>query len=302
MKSYEMLMPLAAQTETAVALGYFDGVHLGHRAVLCAAVKAAKEQGLCSAAFTFALPESGGFKGKHILSAQEKHRRIESLGIEHYMRPPFDAFCALSPKAFVFDLLQNMFHAKLVFCGANFTFGKDKAGDVALLKTLCSAAGIGVCIVEMAQYQGVVISSTRIRNTLAQGDMADTNAMLGAAYCIDFPVQHGKAFGRTLGLPTLNQIYPAGMQIPKSGVYITSVQLADGTVHPGATGLGTRPTVHGEGITCETFLPQFSGDLYGEIVRTSFCQYLKPTMKFTDKEALKEYIQSAAEAAQAYFR
>ncbi|MEG2841886.1 MAG: riboflavin biosynthesis protein RibF, partial [Ruthenibacterium sp.] len=103
MKSYETLTPLAAQNKTAVALGYFDGVHLGHRAVLCAAVKAAKTQGLASAAFTFALPETGGFKGKRILSADEKHRRIESLGIEHYIRPPFAAFCALSPEAFVRD-------------------------------------------------------------------------------------------------------------------------------------------------------------------------------------------------------
>ncbi|MEG1639890.1 MAG: riboflavin biosynthesis protein RibF [Ruthenibacterium sp.] len=301
MKSYETLTPLAAQNKTAVALGYFDGVHLGHRAVLCAAVKAAKTQGIASAAFTFALPETGGFKGKRILSADEKHRRIESLGIEHYIRPPFAAFCALSPEAFVRDLLQNTFGAKLVFCGADFTFGKDKAGDTALLKTLCAAADIGVCIVDTAQYQGEVISSTRIRTALAAGEIAAVNAMLGEDYCIDFPVRHGKAFGRTIGLPTLNQIYPTGMQIPKSGVYITQVQRADGSVYAGATGLGTRPTVDGEDITCETFLPDFSGDLYGERVRTRFCTYLKPTVKFSDKEQLKAYIQGAANAARAYF-
>ncbi|MEG0911224.1 MAG: riboflavin biosynthesis protein RibF [Ruthenibacterium sp.] len=302
MKSYETRTPIAAQNGTAVALGYFDGVHLGHRAVLCAAVKAAQTQNLASAAFTFALPETGGFKGRRILSEDEKHRRIESLGIEHYIRPPFAAFCDLSPEAFVHDLLQDTFGAKLVFCGADFTFGKDKAGDVAQLKTLCAAAGIGVCIVETAQYHGEVISSTRIRTALAEGDMAAANAMLGEDYCIDFPVRHGKAFGRTIGLPTLNQIYPAGMQIPKSGVYITAVRLENGTEHPGATGLGTRPTVSGEGITCETFLPDFSGNLYGETVRTRFCAYLKPTVKFNNKEQLKAYIQGAANAALLYFQ
>ena len=302
MKSYNTLSKIEYGSGTAVALGYFDGVHIGHRAVLNAAVDYAAQHGLHSAAFTFALPETGGFKGKKILSAEEKHRRIEKTGIDCYLRPPFSLFRSLSPEAFVFDILRDAFGAKAVFCGDNFTFGKNKAGNVIVLQQLCKSVGIEVCIVPMAQYNGAAVSSTRIRTALENGDIPAVNAMLGEDYCIDFPVQHGKAVGRTLGFPTINQIYPAGMLLPKSGVYITEATLQNGEKQPGATGLGPRPTVDSSSaVTCETFLPAWHGDLYGERVTLRFCRYLKPIVKFDTFAELQAYIDSAAKSALEYF-
>ena len=303
MKSYDTLSKIEYGNGTAVALGYFDGVHIGHRTVLGAAVNYAKAHGLLSAAFTFALPETGGFKGKKILSAEEKHRRIENIGIDCYLLPPFSMFRNLSPQAFVFDVLRDAFGAKAVFCGDNFTFGKNKAGNVSVLKQLCKAAGIEVCLVPMAQYNGAAVSSTRVRAALENGDITAVNAMLGEDYCIDFTVHHGKAIGRTLGFPTINQIYPEGMLLPKNGVYITEVTLENGEKQPGATGLGPRPTVdQSSAVTCETFLPAWQGDVYGQRVHLRFCHYLKPILKFDTLAQLQDYIDSAAKSALEYFR
>lgn len=303
MQCYDTLTKIEYGQGTAIALGYFDGVHMGHRAVLGAAVNDAAEHGLLPAAFTFALAVDGGFKGKRILASEEKRRRIASLGMHFYLRPTFEQFCGLTPEQFVTDVLRDAYGAKSVFCGEDFTFGKNRAGNVALLKKLCAKEGIRVVVVSMAQYKDARISSTRIRRHLESGDMENVNAMLGEDYAVVFPVHHGKGLGRTLGFPTINQVYPSGMIVPKSGVYITQVTLSDGSVHPGATGLGSRPTVNENSadITCETFMPGFEGELYGESATIQFCHYLKPTVKFENTQQLQTYVNDAALQAVAYF-
>lgn len=287
----------------AVALGYFDGVHMGHRAVLGAAVNCARSRGLTAAAFTFSLPVSGGFKGRRILTGEEKRRRIASLGVEMYLCPPFEQFRALSPRQFVDDVLARDFGAKAVFCGEDFTFGKDKAGNVQVLRQLCGARGIEVHVVPLACYEGETVSSTRIRACLTQGEMEQVNAMLMQPYCLRHRVQRGQGLGHTLGFPTINLTYPEGVLIPRSGVYVTRVTLADGSCHAGATGLGSRPTVNSdaEKITCETFLPGFSGDIYGDEVTVSFYKYLWPTEKFDSVEDLAAMVRRAADQSMMYF-
>ena len=158
----EALAPVPAQP-CAVALGFFDGVHLGHRRVLDAAVTWARDTACTPAAFTFTLPDQSTQKGGRILSAAQKHARVAALGIEQYMEPPFEDFRALTPEQFVDEVLVRCFGAKAVFCGDNFTFGAHAAGNVAVLKTLCAARGIAVQVVPMAQYEGTTVSSTRIR-------------------------------------------------------------------------------------------------------------------------------------------
>lgn len=299
MQIYETMTPLETKTGTAVALGYFDGVHLGHREVLAATVYAARKKGLAAALFTFSLPQGGAGKGRAILSESEKRRRVAGMGIERYLCPVFSAFCALSPEQFVEDILVRCFDARQVFCGDNFTFGVHKSGNVALLQTLCVARGIALHIVPMAQYEDAIVSSTRVRRCLAEGEMACANALLGEPYLLDLPVRHGKKIGTTLGFPTLNQVYPPQMLVPKSGVYLTRTFVGD-TWRPSATGLGTRPTVGGGDVTCETFIPAFSGTLYGEAIPVQFLQYYKPTVKFDTLEQLRAYIGDAAEAALRY--
>ena len=288
---------------SAVALGYFDGVHLGHRAVLSEAVSCARSRGLTAAAFTFSLPVSGGFKGRRILTGEEKRRRIASLGVELYLCPPFEQFRVLSPRQFVDEVLQRDLGARDVFCGDNFTFGKDKAGNVEVLRRLCAERSIEVHVVPMAQYQGQTVSSTRIRACLSQGEMEPVNDMLGQPYSLRRSVQRGQGLGHTLGFPTINLTYPEGLLIPRSGVYVTQVTLSDGTRHPGATGLGSRPTVSDEDkITCETFLPGFSGDIYGDEVTVSFYKYLWPTEKFESVNDLAAMVRRAARASLDYFQ
>ena len=210
MQIYQSLTPIHAPQGSAVALGYFDGVHCGHRAVLGAAVECARAGGLTAAAFTFELPASSTLKGGRILSLPQKHARVASLGIEEYQEAPFDEFRALTPEDFVQKVLVDCFNAKQLFCGDNFTFGARAAGNVERLRELCAPLGIGVHIVPMAQYGGQTVSSTRIRAALEEGRLDDANAMLGTPYAIDWPVVRGKGIGSgKLGTPTLNQNYPA---------------------------------------------------------------------------------------------
>lgn len=297
----ETLAPVCARS-CAAALGFFDGVHLGHRRVLQTTVEWAAQNGCAAAAFTFTLPAASAQKGGRILSAAQKHARIAALGIEEYLEPPFESFRALSPQQFVDEVLVGCFGAKAVFCGSNFTFGAHAAGDAALLRTLCAERGIAVQVVPMALYQGKTVSSTRIREALAAGDIAAANAMLGMPYAIDWPVVHGKGLGHgTLGTPTVNQNYPAGMLVPGSGVYLTRMNL-DGRWWPSATGIGPRPTVEENGaVTCETYIPGFAGDVYGQTPLLEFHAMYGPVHKFGTTEELRAYILQAGEAAKAYF-
>ena len=300
----DTLRPIAAPRGSAVALGYFDGVHLGHRAVIGAAVAAARRAGLTPAVFTFELAEGNTLKGGRLLSRSEKYRRMAELGAREILAPPFAAFCALTPEDFVEQVLVGCFAAKAVFCGDNFTFGARAAGDVERLRALCAPHGIAVTVVEMAQYGGRTVSSTRIRAALEEGRLDDANAMLGAPYAIDWTVRHGRGIGTSrLGTPTINQNYPAGTLQPCCGVYLTRIRL-QGRWWPAATGIGRRPTVDDSAkaaVTCETYVPDFSGDVYGRRPRLEFHRYLCPIRKFDSMQALSDLIRDAARQSQAYF-
>ncbi|MGN0984247.1 MAG: bifunctional riboflavin kinase/FMN adenylyltransferase [Gemmiger sp.] len=303
MRILDTLTPIDAPRGSAVALGFFDGVHLGHRRVLGAAVDCAGKNGLTAAAFTFRLPDSSNLKGGRILSPAQKHARIEALGIHEYMEPPFERFCALSTEAFVKDVLLDCFHAAELFCGDNFTFGAHAAGNVETLIELCRPYGIRVNVVDMALYGIQPVSSTRIRAALEEARLVDVNAMLGQPYAIDWPVTHGKGLGASrLGTPTINQNYPAGMLQPCPGVYVTRIWL-QGRWWPAATGIGRRPTVDSENapVTCETYVPGFAGDVYGQNPVLEFHRYLCPVRKFDSLEELAALIHRAADESTAYF-
>ena len=270
MQIYQSLTPIHAPQGSAVALGYFDGVHCGHRAVLGAAVECARAGGLTAAAFTFELPASSTLKGGRILSLPQKHARVASLGIEEYQEAPFDEFRALTPEDFVQKVLVDCFNAKQLFCGDNFTFGARAAGNVERLRELCAPLGIGVHIVPMAQYGGQTVSSTRIRAALEEGRLDDANAMLGTPYAIDWPVVHGKGIGSgKLGTP-----------------------------------IGKRPTVDSSenaAVTCETFVPDFTGNVYGQQPVLEFHKYFCPVRKFNSMDELAALIHHAADESKAYF-
>ncbi|WP_294571472.1 bifunctional riboflavin kinase/FMN adenylyltransferase [uncultured Subdoligranulum sp.] len=304
MQIFHTMAPVTDTRGCAVALGYFDGVHCGHRMVLGGAVRYADENNLAPAAFTFELPGNQTLKGGRILSPTQKHVRVASLGIQQYLEPPFEAFRDLSPEDFVEKVLVECFHAKAVFCGNNFTFGARAAGNVELLHALCEPRGIAVHIVPMAQYGAQAVSSTRIRAALEEGRLDDANAMLGAPYAIDWTVTHGKGVGTSrLGTPTVNQNYPPDALQPCAGVYLTRIHL-QGRWWPAATGIGKRPTVDDSAnaaVTCETYVPDFSGNLYGQNPVLEFHRYLCPVRKFHNLQELSDLIRRAARESKAYF-
>ena len=304
MQIFHTMAPVTDTRGCAVALGYFDGVHCGHRMVLGGAVRYADENNLAPAAFTFELPGNQTLKGGRILSPTQKHVRVASLGIQQYLEPPFEAFRDLSPEDFVEKVLVECFHAKAVFCGNNFTFGAWAAGNVELLHALCEPRGIAVHIVPMAQYGAQAVSSTRIRAALEEGRLDDANAMLGAPYAIDWTVTHGKGVGTSrLGTPTVNQNYPPDALQPCAGVYLTRIHL-QGRWWPAATGIGKRPTVDDSAnaaVTCETYVPDFSGNLYGQNPVLEFHRYLCPVRKFHNLQELSDLIRRAARESKAYF-
>lgn len=302
MQLYTQLAKIEAGAGSAVALGFFDGVHLGHQAVICAAAAYGKQHGLAPAVFTFRLPLGSGMKQGRICTEENKHQLVEQLGVQCYLEPAFEEFCSLSPDEFVQDVLHGMLSARAVFCGQDFSFGKKAAGNIETLKNLCAPLGIKVHIVPMAEYEGDTISSSRIRAALKAGDIPAANAMLGRPYCIAFPVVHGKGLGRTLGFPTINQIYPEGFVAPKHGIYITRV-LLNGRWHAGATGFGTRPTVNesGQNPTCETFISNYAGELYETSPQLEFYKHIAPVQKFETLEELAACVQGAAAQAVRYF-
>ncbi|MBR5251979.1 MAG: riboflavin biosynthesis protein RibF [Oscillospiraceae bacterium] len=284
---------------TAVALGYFDGVHIGHRFLIDSMKQYAQQHGLDKGVFTFTKSIPLGHKGKDILDTAQKMEVMESLGVDLYYSPDFSVFSQLTPQQFVDDVLIGSMGAKAVFCGENFLFGKNRAGNVQVLTELCEKQGVQVFIVPTVQLEGVTVSSTEIRTALLAGDVEKANRMLGRPYSIRFEVVHGKQLGSKIGTPTINQIYPDSMCSPKEGVYITKT-IVDGKKYPSATGFGTRPTVNGTGLSCETTIADFRGDLYGRQVTVEFYSYLYPVQKFDNVSQLAAMIESVLEQSKNY--
>ncbi len=285
----------------ALALGYFDGLHIGHRAVINTMVNWAQEKKLKSAVFSFELPKINNIKGKRIISKNDKIEYISAMNVDEFFLPSFNEIKDLSPEQFV-EVLAQKLNVKAVFCGENFRFGKNASGDVTLLKELCKYKDILVFSVPLTRYNGINVSASKIREFLVQGDIPSVNAMLGTPYCISFEVLKGQGLGSKLGVPTINQHYENDFQMPKFGIYISKAKIGD-TWYPSATGLGTRPTVNADDtiVTCETFIPNFNGDLYGSKPQICFYKYLSESKKFDTLDELKECIENAAQAAIDYF-
>lgn len=286
---------------TALALGYFDGIHIGHQAVIRAVAEYGDANNLDRAVFTFSMQDENGPKGKRILSAGQKHRVLAELNMDYCFEPPFESFKEMAPEDFFYKMLKTGYRAKALFCGEDFYFGANRSGSPALLKKLAEENEMELFVIPLTDWQGEAVSSSRIRQELEKGDIEAANGMLGRPYEIDFHVQHGAGLGHTLGFPTLNQIFPPEMQLPEHGVYITQT-LVDGKKLPSATGFGFRPTVGGESATCETFIPGFSGDLYGKQIRVQFYKKIDSIHKFESKQALAEAVQRWANLAMEYFK
>ena len=283
---------------SAIALGLFDGVHRGHRAVIKKSVSCAPA--LTPVVFTFTFDDPDQITKPHyaaILSDTRKREIFASLGVQAVVEPPFSSFRELSPEDFFQRILREKLNAKAVFCGGDYRFGKNAAGDAALMERFCKEAGIRFETVPSETEGGEPISSTRIRQLLRDGKPEESALLLGERYAIDFPVVHGRQLGRKMGYPTINQLYPSGSLLPKFGVYATLASI-DGNDYPGVTNVGIKPTIAGgDTPSAETYLMGYSGDLYGRPVKLSFVSFLRPEKKFASVDELFAQIASDAETA-----
>ena len=285
------------------AVGNFDGVHLGHRAVIAAALKTARTARAPAAVLTFEphprrlfRPDDPPFR---LTPFRAKAMLLKELGVELMFVPKFDRnFASIPAEDFVSGVLARGLGLKYVVCGADFVFGKGRGGDVALLKRVAGANGMAVTVVEPVGDGAHVYSSTAIRDALESGDPAGAARLLGRSFEIAGRVRRGAELGRKLGFPTANVDHRSYLA-PKSGVYAVRAAIDDGQGRwlPGVANFGNRPTVDGLRQLLEVHLFDFSGDLYAKRLRVAFVEYLRPERKFDGLDALKAQIAEDAHQA-----
>lgn len=281
----------------AVAVGLFDGVHRGHRALLDLTRREASRRGLTAAVLTF--DDAPGLKpgAARICPLDVRLSLLRDAGMDAAVVLPFPSLRDLSPEAFVREVLTGALAARLALVGYNFRFGKGAEGDADTLAALMHrAGGEAVCLPGVTLPDGSPVSSSRIREAIAAGDMPLAAELLGRPYSLTLPTVHGKALGRTVGLPTVNGAVPEGLLLPGRGVYAGEA-IVFGHAYPAVTNVGTRPTVSGEGVSVETHIIGFSGDLYGTAPTVRLFAYLRGERKFASLDDLKNEITRNIEEA-----
>ncbi|MDR0531180.1 MAG: riboflavin biosynthesis protein RibF [Oscillospiraceae bacterium] len=272
----------------AIALGAFDGLHLAHMAVL----RAAAAQPGCRAAVLL-FPEHpekllAGQAPPRLLDDAQRDDILRGMGLE-LLFVPFDEIVQMPPEDFFCDILAGRFRAGALCCGYHYRFGRGGVGSAARLREMCDRSGIGLTIIPEMDYQGEPISSTRIREALARGRLSEANAMLGRAFGYVLPVVEGDRLGRTLGAPTLNQIFAPGFCVPRHGVY-ASEAFVEGRWQAAVSNIGQRPSFAASQLRSETHILGFEGDLYGQTVPVRLLRYLREERKFGSMEELKGQI------------
>ncbi|HHX12380.1 MAG TPA: bifunctional riboflavin kinase/FAD synthetase [Clostridiales bacterium] len=289
---------------SAVTLGKFDGIHLGHQYLL-EQIISYKEQGYKAVMFTFDIHPYNLLSNKEftqIYTEEEKLAKLSRAELDALVSFPFtEETMKQEPEDFIKKVLVDKLDAKVIVVGEDFRFGHKRRGNVALLEQYADSYGYKVIPCEKRKWHDRIISSTAIRAELAEGNMEEVNAMLGQPYMIMGEVQHGKKIGRTLGMPTTNITPDQSKLLPPCGVY-PSKTIIKGISYFGVTNIGHNPTV---GITpskrVETFIFDFDEDLYGQIIEVELMTYLRPELKFDSLDELKVKMEEDIEFARNYF-
>ena len=285
----------------ALAIGNFDGVHIGHQALLNRLRVDAAARGLATGVWCFAEPPTAYLPGgavPQLVTLAEKLALFREAGIDWCILGDFAELRDYSPERFAREILLEACGCRYIVCGFNFSFGARGQGKAEDLRALFP----GSCaVVDAIRLGDTTVSSTAIRAAIASGNMERAQDMLGRTWSINLPILHGKALGRTIGVPTLNQRIPEGQILPAFGVYATLCEI-NGQRRPAVTNVGIRPTVDdGSAVTCESHVLDFDADLYDQTVRIHFCTYLRPEQKYDSLTALKSAIARDIAAARAYF-
>ena len=272
----------------AIALGYFDGVHIGHRAVIKSAVDFAKKNNTKSAVITFSDHPYCYFKGvcpKYILTREEREKRIASLGIDYLYELNFEDFALLTAKEYLNNILINYFHPISISTGWNHNFGKNKSGNVNFLEEQAKNYNYKYFKIPPQKINNEIISSTEIRKLLSEGNIEKANHMLGQNFSIEGEIVKGNQIGRTIGFRTANLVYPPELIELPYGVYAV-----DTIYGKGIANFGIRPTINGSHTSLEAHILNFEKDIYGEIINVNFNKMIRTEKKFPSLDALKKQI------------
>ena len=291
--------------KTIYALGFFDGVHLGHRALLEECRALAGKTGYRAGVVTFdahPLSRVAGSSPSLITSVRDREKLLyEQFHMDAVVTLPFGEEMRRMPwQAFV-ELLRQEYGAAGFVCGEDFRFGYKGQGTAPLLSDYCGQQWIPCSVVPEQTIDGIRVSSTYIRRQIETGDMETAVRFLGHPHILTGTVVHGKALGRTLGIPTANLRLPEGLAVPKFGVYACRARIG-GQAYPAVTNIGTRPTVEGTGITVEPWILDYTGDLYDREITLEFYRFLRPEMKFPDLAALQTEIRRNAQQTRDYLQ
>jgi riboflavin kinase/FMN adenylyltransferase len=290
----------APDAGSAIAVGVFDGVHRGHQAVLADVEARAEELQVGRVALTFdvhPLSVVAPTRAPKLLTSVDQRIEVfDALGIDIVGVLPFEMVRTSSPEAFVSKVLVGALNARLVVIGADFRYGKDRAGDAYTLRKDGAGYGFEVDDVELLEESDGAISSTTIRRLVTEGDVVGAAELLGRHFEIRGEVVHGDQRGRAIGIPTANVVPRPEMVIPKHGVFAARV-VAEGSVHDAVVNVGVRPTFDGDTVVVEAHLLDYDGDLYGGMISMSLVDRLRDEMRFAGVEALLSQIHADIEAA-----
>ncbi len=283
-----------AAPASAVALGFFDGLHLGHIEVIKAALEYARKNACKSAVFTFGgetlLPKFS--VSENLITHRQKLALLEKIGVDYIFAPDFSEVREMSAEQFVDDILVKRLNSTAIVCGYDFRFGKGGKAGADMLAELCSERGIKTEIIPPVTFDGEAISSTAIRSLVREGKIAEANARLGYELTYSLPVIHGNKLGRTIGSPTINQIIPPTSVTPRFGVY-KSWTVIEGRSYPSITNIGVKPTVSdGNAALMETHIVGFDGDLYDREISVILREFIREEQKFPSIDELKKNIQN----------
>lgn len=289
----------------AVTLGKFDGLHRGHQVLINELLSAGRE-GLKTVVFTFGTNPRALVTGQAeelLLTNEEKKCLLEKMRVDVLVEYPFnDRVAHTPPEAFVREVLVEELHARKIIVGADFGFGYRRSGNVELLRRMSSECGYELTVKEKIKTkEGLDISSTYIKGLLKLGHMEQVNGLLGYAYSIHGEVVHGNHYGRTFGMPTINQLPSGGKLLPPNGVYVSRT-VVDGVTYPSVTNIGVKPSIDGaypRGV--ETFIHEFDQEIYGRQAEVQLYSYARPEMKFSSREELIAQMHRDNETARLYW-
>lgn len=290
-------------TESAVAIGKFDGVHVGHRRLLEEIIEQ-KKNGLQACVFTFDPAPAvlfGLSDGKELTEKSVKREIFALMGVDVLIEFPLTLeTAAIAPEVFVSEILADRMQACFIAAGADISFGAGGAGDMKLLREMSGDLGFQVKLVEKVCVDGVEVSSSYIRRQVEQGNMELAERLLGAPYLVTGTVAHGNRVGRILGFPTVNLLPGKNKLLPPNGVYYSKVYY-QGRNYPAISNVGCKPTVTEEGtVGVESYLYDFDSDIYGQEIKVELLLFRRPERQFADVEALKKQLQEDIAAGERY--